>query len=119
MNEDKMFQLSIAVVLLATAAVALLCWLNQPDIPTPSAELMDTAPAVEEILRSSSLDLNTATAAQLEELPGIGQVLSQRIVDYRKSLGAFAQKEQLMEVEGIGQATYDKISHLVYVEPPK
>jgi competence protein ComEA len=48
------------------------------------------------------IDLNTATVAQLQELPGIGPVLAQRIVDHRDSVGPFASPEALIEVNGIG-----------------
>ena len=61
------------------------------------------------------LDLNTATAAELQELPGIGEVIAQRIIDYRDLCGRFLDPEQLMEVDGIGEAKYEKIRDLVTV----
>ena len=61
------------------------------------------------------LDLNTATAAELQELPGIGEVIAQRIIDYRELCGRFLDPEQLMEVDGIGQAKYEKLRELVTV----
>ncbi len=61
------------------------------------------------------LDLNTATAADLQELPGIGAVIAQRIIDYRDLCGRFLDPEQLMEVDGIGEAKYEKIRDLVTV----
>ena len=51
------------------------------------------------------LDLNSATAEQLEQLPGIGPVLAGRIVEYRQIHGPFAAAEELTKVEGIGDAT--------------
>ena len=48
------------------------------------------------------LDLNTATAGQLQELPGIGPVLAGRIIDYRTQTGGFTDPGELIEVEGIG-----------------
>ena len=53
------------------------------------------------------LELNTAGAAELEQLPGIGAVLAQRIVAYRTQIGGFSNREQLLEVEGIGEATLE------------
>ena len=50
------------------------------------------------------LELNAAGAAELEQLPGIGAVLAQRIVAYRTQIGGFSNREQLLEVEGIGAA---------------
>ena len=61
------------------------------------------------------LDLNTATAAELQELPGIGEVIAQRIIDYRDLCGHFLDPEQLMEVDGIGEAKYEKLRDLVTV----
>lgn len=50
------------------------------------------------------IDLNHSTAAELEELPGVGPVLAARIVDYRESNGPFAEIEDLLDVGGIGEA---------------
>ena len=51
----------------------------------------------------SPLDVNIATAAELEKLPGIGEELAERIVAYRTEHGAFESVEQLLEVPGIGE----------------
>jgi competence protein ComEA len=48
------------------------------------------------------LDLNTATAAELEALPGIGPVLAQRIVEHRTRRGAFRRLDDLLQVKGVG-----------------
>ncbi|MBO1750715.1 ComEA family DNA-binding protein [Actinotalea sp. BY-33] len=60
------------------------------------------------------VDLNTAGAAELEELPGIGPVLAQRIVDHR-SRGPFTSVEELQEVTGIGPALLAGLRDLVRV----
>jgi competence protein ComEA len=52
------------------------------------------------------LDLNSATAADLDALPGIGPVLAQRIVDHRTAHGPFTSVDQLDDVSGIGPAIY-------------
>lgn len=51
---------------------------------------------------SSRIDLNTATAEQLEELPGVGEVTAQRILEWRAENGRFTSVEQLLDVSGIG-----------------
>ena len=66
----------------------------------------------------SRIDLNTATAKLLETLPGIGPVRAQSIVDHRERNGPFQSVEQVMEVSGIGPATYEGIRDLVYVGGP-
>lgn len=61
------------------------------------------------------VNVNTATAAELEALPGIGEVLAQRIVDHRTEHGPFATVEDLLDVSGIGEAILAEIRDLVTV----
>jgi competence protein ComEA len=61
------------------------------------------------------LNLNQATAAQLEELPGVGPVLAQRIVDWRTAHGRFATVDELGEVSGIGDKIFDELRTRVTV----
>lgn len=65
--------------------------------------------------QSGLVDLNTATQAELEELPGIGPVLAQRILDFREDNGGFSAVEQLRDVSGIGPTVYEDIVDLVTV----
>ena len=65
-------------------------------------------------------DLNSATAEDLESLPGIGTVLSERIIKFRESLGGFLHEQQLLDCYGITPETYDKIkSQLVISSAPR
>ena len=61
------------------------------------------------------VDLNAATVSDLDALPGIGPVLAQRIVDWRSDNGSFASVDQLREVTGIGEATFDELRDQVTV----
>lgn len=61
------------------------------------------------------LDLNSATAAELEELPGIGPVTAAAIVEWRDSKGPFTAVEELQEIEGIGPKTFAKLRERVRV----
>ena len=61
------------------------------------------------------ININSATAAELETLPGIGPTLAQRIVDYRTQHGPFQSIEAIMNVSGIGPATFDQIQSLITV----
>ncbi len=56
------------------------------------------------------VDLNTATAAQLEELPGVGPVTAAKIIAWRTEHGRFSRLEELQEVSGIGPKTYAEIA---------
>lgn len=61
------------------------------------------------------LDINRATAAELMELPGIGQTRADAIIAYREEHGAFASKEDITQVTGIKGATYEKIESYIIV----
>jgi len=61
------------------------------------------------------LALNRASAKDLEELPGVGPVLAERIVAYREQNGPFAEVEDLLQVGGIGEAKLASIRDLVRV----
>lgn len=69
-------------------------------IPTAvSTEASEATAAAE----AGKIDINTATAAELTQISGIGEVLAQRIVDYREEHGGFTSMEELANVEGIGE----------------
>ena len=61
------------------------------------------------------LDLNTATQEELEMLPGIGPALAGQIVAYREAHGKFMYKEQILDVEGIGEKRYEAVVDLITV----
>lgn len=71
------------------------------DIPTKPAAT-ESSPPEDNAGPAAQVDINTATLAQLQTLPGIGQTLAQRIIDYREANGAFTDVAQLTNVEGIG-----------------
>ena len=62
---------------------------------------------------SGKVSINSATAAQLEALPGIGPVLAGKIVEYRSAHGHFAQLRDLLDVPGIGDAKYSALADAV------
>ena len=66
-----------------------------------------------ELLPGETVNINTASAAELARLPGIGPVLSERIAAYREENGAFSAKEEIMNVDGIGKARYAAIADLI------
>ena len=68
---------------------------------------------------SAQLNLNTATQAQLEALPGIGASTAQRIIEYRQKSGGFKKVEDLMNVRGVGEKSFLKLKALVTVTPVK
>jgi len=68
-------------------------------VVVPFEGVVGATPAI-----GSGVDLNSATAAGLEELPGVGPVLAARIVAYREERGPFEAVEDLLDVPGIGEA---------------
>lgn len=61
------------------------------------------------------VNVNTATAEELETLPGIGEVLAAAIIQYREEHGPFTSVDQLVDVSGIGEVTLEEIRELVTV----
>ncbi len=66
--------------------------------------------------QKSRIDINTCDSAMLIKLPGIGPVLSVRIIKYRNLLGGFARVEQLKEVYGLPAETYEKIKGRIFAD---
>jgi competence protein ComEA len=63
------------------------------------------------------VNINTATASELDALPGIGPTTAQAIVDYRLKHGSFQFIQDIQNVPGIGPATYDRIKDYITVGP--
>ena len=64
---------------------------------------------------AGKLNLNSATAAQLVGLPGIGEKLAARILEYRQKAGSFKSAQELMNVKGIGEKTFQKLQGFLSV----
>jgi len=67
-------------------------------------------------IQTAKVNLNTATSAQLESLPGIGPSTAAKIIDYRRKAGGFKTIESLMNVSGIGEKTFAKLKDSITVE---
>ncbi|MPY88132.1 MAG: hypothetical protein GEU99_09435 [Luteitalea sp.] len=64
-----------------------------------------------------AVNLNRASAQQLQELPGIGPSTAARIIEYREKNGPFKKVEDLMHIRGIGEKTFLRLKPLVTVTP--
>lgn len=83
--------------------------------PTETVQFIDpTVP--HEINKKTRLDLNVVTKEELMEIPGIGEVLAQRILDFRQQHGSFYSIDELAEVEGIGEKRLEDLRKYLYVE---
>ena len=66
---------------------------------------------------SAPLNINYADEEELQVLPGIGPVLAKKIVDYRVKNGYFQSVQNLIEVQGIGPKTLERMKGLITVKP--
>ncbi len=80
----------------------------------PAVGVEDAVPAEDP---QASININSATAEELEALPSIGEVIAARIIAYREQNGAFRSVDDLIHVEGVSDRTIDDIRNLVTVGP--
>ena len=105
-----------SVVLTLAAAPAAPVLAQQSPKAAPKAPSTD---GKAEAKSDSVVNLNTASATDLEALPGIGKSTAQRIVEYRQKSGGFKKIEELMNVKGIGEKSFLKIRSRLTVAAPK
>ena len=65
------------------------------------------------------VNINTASATELQTLPGVGAATATRILEYRQKNGGFKKVEDIMNVRGIGEKTFLKLKPLITITPPK
>jgi competence ComEA-like helix-hairpin-helix protein len=117
---------TVTVLGMITAALALSALAAQqpPDRRTPAltpARPPAAAPSVAALraLRDGArIEVNRASAADLELLPGVGPTLARRIVDHRNTHGAFGAAADLLQVRGIGARTLERLTPLLAFSPP-
>jgi competence protein ComEA len=68
---------------------------------------------------STPVNLNTASAADLEALPGVGAATAKLIIEHREKNGGFKKVEELMNIKGIGEKSFLKLKPMVTVSPLK
>lgn len=83
--------------------------------PAPSGGEEDTASADAAVSTQEPVNINTATSEQLQTLPGIGEVLAQRIIAFREENGPFRLVQELTDVRGIGDSIYDGLKDYITV----
>lgn len=88
----------------------------KPAAAAPVSEVATSPPPTSKISQpTGKVNINTATAAQLDSLPGIGAVYAQRIIDYRNASGPFTSPDKIQNVKGIGPKTYEKLKDFITI----
>lgn len=112
--------LLLAVTALFLCLLLALFWRDRtamtPDRTGTAVETEIQAPQEDIQPDLSPLDLNSATAEELAQLPGIGEELARRIVEYRAENGPFEAVEEIMEVSGIGEGKFAALEDRITVD---
>src|SRR5262245_55347002 len=111
-KEDSMFRSVLTIVALA--------WLvaSAPSALV-SAQSKSATPAALKAPSTAVVNINTASAAELDALPGIGAKTAARIVEYRQKNGPFKKVEELMNVRGVGEKNFLKLKSQITVGAAK
>ena len=117
-TKSEIILLGLTAAFLCTLA-ALSAQDRQERIPGAVIETEVEGPREEIAPDFPPVDLNTATAEELDTLPGIGESLARRIIAYREANGPFGSIEEIMEVSGIGEAKFAELEDRVTVDNGK
>jgi len=85
---------------------------ENPPIPLPAPLPSTTSSSVQP---TGKVNINTATAEELDTLPGIGPAIAQRIIEYRQANGTFQSIEEIKNVSGIGDKLFERLKDLITV----
>ena len=100
-------------ILVAMAALVFGACARLPTSTQSAAQLSAELPKTE---RAARININTASADELEKLPGIGKAIGERIVAHRQLYGPFRRAEHLMMVRGISDNKFRQLRNLIAVE---
>lgn len=117
-----MNQFITSFVLVAVIFLAAFLAKDTPRTSAPArafaVEGVSAATAQGRILLGQKININTATAEELEQLPGIGPALAKKIVEYREVHGPFASIEDIVNIDGIGEKMLKRIAPDATISQP-
>jgi comEA protein len=112
-KEDSMFRTVLSIVAVASLLAAF------PGNAAAAQTKASSRAAAAKPAASTTVNLNTASAGELEALPGIGAKTAARIVEYRQKNGPFKKIEELMNVRGVGEKNFLKLKPQITVGAAK
>jgi competence protein ComEA len=102
--ERRRARLSLLLLIAIAATAAIQAGFGQPSQAAESKELVD---------------INKATATELEQLPGVGPSIALKIVEFREKNGPFQSVDELLKIRGIGEKSLDRFRDLITVGKKK
>ena len=106
----------LAVILCIPIAFSLSCVNTTQQVSTSHATTAASVPTEKEANRIAPVDINSASASELEKLPGVGELIAKRIVEHRERYGSFRRPEHLIIVRGMGEGRYKALRPFVKAE---
>lgn len=114
MKSHKSNYFSVCKIFIKLLPVVIFCFLLGCDRQKEAKQVLLTQNQV--TVSESAININTASAAELEKLPNIGEKLAQKIVEHREKYGRFRKAEHLMLVDGISDNRFRQARNLIRVE---
>jgi len=114
MKKNLPFIITMSLFVIACTFITIYTIDNEPQyvLVSPREAVDRDVPVPQE----AKININTASAEELQTLSGIGEVLAGRIIAYREEVGDFLYVTEIMQVSGIGEVMFERIKGYIYVD---